>query len=110
MNAKQIDAAGFLAHVTSHSACACAALAMQMVDEECLALIELRDRTVAEANTLLEQFAQRRANVEASKISEEHAAIQEAADAKTKADEVPAPVPVVEPTPAETVTTETPTA
>ena len=79
MNAKQVDAAGFLMRITSHAATACTSLAEQMVEPEVAALLELRDRTIAEVNTMLEQFAKRRENEEAHKLAAEQAAAEEAA-------------------------------
>ena len=78
MNAKQVDAAGFLMRVTSHAATACTELARQMNDDEAAAVIALRDLTITEVNNLLGKFEARRAEAEANKLAAEQAAAAEA--------------------------------
>ena len=81
MNAKQVDAAGFLMRVTSHAAVAWTELDKQMTEEEAAAVIAVRDLTTTEVNNLLAKFAERRSTDEAQKLALEQAAAEEAAKA-----------------------------
>jgi membrane protein involved in colicin uptake len=79
LNAKQIDAAGFLAKVLGDPAAACAQMACQLTDEECGKLFAVRDPLRPAVQKVLDEAAERREKAEAVKLALEEAKAEQAA-------------------------------
>lgn len=84
LTAKQIDVAGYLSKVLSDPAPYCTERASQLTDEECDALLSLRDATYAEAQKLLCAAAERLKQEEKERA--EHILASEGADLIDEAD------------------------